>query len=179
MRIPKYNFIEENVRIWREYDSRKLGLRYCFQSDRGTYMPCTDIDSLIDVLRDFRVYPDQIENHFNLLGIEKELPNMQYQRVIRGLSRPKIFVTKLQRFNGEAIRPDEDWRDIDLNRRFGLNIDKTSRTEVYPLNNLIKELNWYGARANDLVLREATEFEYVNLDEKYKYYILSSLDRIK
>ena len=26
MRIPKYNFIEENVRIWREYDFRKLGL---------------------------------------------------------------------------------------------------------------------------------------------------------
>ncbi len=181
MRIPIYPFIEGKVRIWKGYYPYKEGLRYCFKpEDSGTYMFCTDINQLVDVLRDFRVYPYQIENHSDLIGIEKELSDEQFQRVIKGISRPRIFAAKLQRFNGEVTRPaEEGWEDIDLNRRFSLNIDKATGTEIYPLINLIKKLNWCGAKDSDLKLREATEFGYINLDERYKYYILSSLDRVK
>ena len=181
MEIPRYGSADEVVLVWQEYDTDRQGLVYCFEprdKESGFYSSTAhDIGEMVAQLRPLGIHSDQIENWGLYDSPRKELPEMQFERLMRALSRPKIIVTMLPEIIGERARIEDG---VNLNRGFSINYK--NNIEIIDLEGVPILLNIYGAKANDLLFHELVHKkyrEYTCLEDKYRYYISASLDRIK
>ncbi len=184
MKIVRYPALEGNIKVWKEYNLWIRDSIYGFEvnsPDNKFYAYSTDLNSMIEKLRRFRVNPNQVENHSVLSTPKMELSDGQFERLIRGVSRSKFVVMKLPRMPGDKIKRDEYGLNVDLNRMFALDIDIRGNVETLPLERLPNRLNIYGVMPNDLIFLKSTEYGFGPLKEKdkYKYHILTSLDRVK
>ncbi len=180
MKIPRHICVTGRVVVWREYHNERFGQIYCFEpeEEKNQLYSCSfSIENMAERLKKFRISSDQIKNDLGEEGSKKQLTENQYYEVIKALVRPKIFIMMLPETVDYKTKINED--GLDIKRKFSLDIDIRGGVEIHSLENLIKKLNRYGSKPNDLVLLSKTDFGHSALNEKYKYYILSSLDRIK
>ncbi len=181
METNKYKPIEGVVRVGQGYSTDRdiQDIAYCFEAT-GNSEECHSasryLEDMITQLRMFRVEPYQVDNAGTDTPFKtKELPDRQFERVIKGISKPIIIITKLPREKRFRRKINED--GLDTNRQFLIELYK--KRDICKLNDVPVILNMLGVRPVDLIFLKKKLDGYAPMEKNYKYYILSLLDRVR
>lgn len=153
------------------------GHRYCWEASR-VYCSTPSLEDFIRTFRDFNITSDQLDN----FGTEKplptnEIPGDKFERMLRILTRPTIFVVKLIPKKGKPLRKLDPSFNVPLDSPYAVKIGEDPKTYKLELSQVPFFLNELGCRKDDLTILQEKPFkQYSPIDPMEKLYILYSLE---